>query len=699
MAILTHIPHHSDGGRRWRALRPFLSALAWRWLLSLCVGGAFGCLFGEGRAQGLNRVSANAPTEPSLEELVNIQVDSVFGASKYEQKVTRAPASVNIVNSDEIKKFGYRTLADVLRSTPGLYVTDDRNYSFLGFRGFSQPGDFNTGILLLIDGHRVNDAIYNLMYIANEAVIDVDMIDRVEIIRGPSSSIYGDSAFFGVINVLTKRGGQIDGAQASVEGGSFDTYKGSFAFGKKFTNDLELVLSGSYFSSGGQGSLFFPEYNNPQNNNGRAANSDGETAYHLFGSLSYHDFTLSAAYSDRYKQVPTAPSGTAFNSGKGHTLDERGYVDLKYEHEFDRDVTVMGRLSYDWYPYYAVYPYANSAPPPSLILNQDLSLGQWARSELQVTKKLFDRHTLIFGAEYQENLRQYQANYDLNPRTSYLNVDHSSRNYAFYTQGEFALCKQLLLNAGMRYDHFESFGGAVNPRVGLIYNPWEKTTFKALYGQAFRAPNDYELNFASSDFERNPDLQPETIRTYELVYEQYLPGKLRFSAAGYHYDINGLISETTDPKNGLSVFRNLQQVEANGLELQLEGRYANGILAWASYALQRAEDTNTKLELSNSPRHLAKLNLSVPVYQDKLFSSIEVQYNGSVITPARNTANDFALVNFTLFSQKLVKGMELSASIYNLFDTRYSVSSSGNTLQDIIEQNGRSFRVKLTYKF
>jgi len=671
----------------------------WRSFLSACFVGAFAFPMGAGQAQELNGLSTNNPPELSLEELINIRVDSVVGASKYEQKVTRAPASVNIVTSDEIKKFGYRSLADVFRSTPGLYVTDDRNYSFLGFRGFSQPGDFNTGILLLIDGHRVNDAIYNLMYIANEAVLDVDMIDRVEIIRGPSSSIYGNSAFFGVINVLTKRGGQIDGSEASIEGGSFETFKGTFTFGKQFTNDVEIVLSGSYFSSDGQDRLFYQEYANPQNNNGFAVNSDEETAYHLFGSLSYHDFILSAAYSDRYKHVPTAPSGTAFNSGEGHTEDARGYVDLKYEHEFENDLTLMGRGSYDWYPYYAVYPYTNSAALPPLILNQDLSLGQWARSEVQVTKKVFDRHTLIIGAEYQENLRQHQANYDQNPYTSYLDVDHNSRNYAFYTQGEFTLCKPLLLNAGVRYDHFESFGSAVNPRIGLIYSPWEKTTFKALYGQAFRAPNDYELNFASGTFERNPGLQPETIRTYELVYEQYLPAHLRFSASGYHYDINGLISETTDLRNGLSVFRNLQQVQANGLELQIEGRFANGILARASYALQRAEDTNTKLELSNSPRHLAKLNLSAPIYREKLFSSIEVQYNGSVITPARKTANDFALVNWTLFSQKLVQGMELSASVYNLLDARYSVSSSGNTLQDTIQQNGRSFRVKLTYKF
>src|SRR5882724_1529095 len=176
-------------------------------------------------------------TDLSLEQLVNIQVDSVFGASKYEQKVTRAPASVNIVTSDDIKKFGYRTLVDVLRSTAGVYVTDRRDYARIGIRG---SGDAETGVLLLVDGHRINDNILNVMNLANGAVVDVDMIERVEIIRGPSSSIYGNSAFFGVINVITKRGRDIDGAEASVEGGSFDTYKGSFTYGKKFTNDVEL---------------------------------------------------------------------------------------------------------------------------------------------------------------------------------------------------------------------------------------------------------------------------------------------------------------------------------------------------------------------------------------------------------------------------------------------------------------------------
>jgi outer membrane receptor for ferrienterochelin and colicins len=185
----------------------------------------------------------------SIEQLLEVSVEKVYGASKYEQKVTQAPSSISIVTGVEIKKFGHRTLAEVLRSVRGLYVSDDRNYSYLGIRGFLRPGDYNTRVLVLVDGHRMNDNVYDAAYVAREGMVDVDLIERVEVIRGPSSSIYGSSAFFGVINIITKTGRQVDGVDASLEGGSFDSYKGRFTFGKRFKNDVEWLASGSYYAS------------------------------------------------------------------------------------------------------------------------------------------------------------------------------------------------------------------------------------------------------------------------------------------------------------------------------------------------------------------------------------------------------------------------------------------------------------------
>jgi len=198
---------------------------------------------------------AQAPdlSQASLEELMNIKV---ITASKYQQSSQSAPSLVTVVTADEIRKYGYRTLADILRSVGGFYVTYDRNYSYVGVRGFNRPGDYNTRILLLVNGHRMNDSIYELAYVGTEFPLDVDLIDRVEVIRGPSSSLYGTNAFFAVINVLIKSGAQVNGAELSTELGSFDSYKGRVSYGKQFQR-FQVLLSGSYYSSSGQ-NLFFP---------------------------------------------------------------------------------------------------------------------------------------------------------------------------------------------------------------------------------------------------------------------------------------------------------------------------------------------------------------------------------------------------------------------------------------------------------
>ena len=157
-------------------------------------------------------------TELPLEALMNLEVPKVYGASKLEQKTTEAPSSVTIITADEIKKQGYRTLADVLRSVQGFNISYDRNYAFLGARGISL-GDFNNRVLLLVDGHRVNNNFTDGASIDTAFILDIDLVDRVEIIRGPSSVLYGNNAFFGVINVITRQGRQLDGLEASSEYG------------------------------------------------------------------------------------------------------------------------------------------------------------------------------------------------------------------------------------------------------------------------------------------------------------------------------------------------------------------------------------------------------------------------------------------------------------------------------------------------
>jgi outer membrane receptor for ferrienterochelin and colicins len=634
-------------------------------------------------------------TDLSIEQLVNIEVATVYSASRHEQKVTDAPSSVSIVTADEIKRFGYRTLNDVLRSVRGVYVSNDRNYSYIGMRGFLRPGDYNSRVLLLIDGHRSNDNIYDGALPGTEAILDVNLIERVEVSRGPSSSIYGNSAFFGVINIVTKSGAAVNGLEAGASMASYNTYSGILTFGKKFKNDLELLASGSLYDSAGHGQLYYPEFQSI--NNGIAEDADEDSAYRFFAKLSYRDFTLSGAFSSRTKTVPTASFGTIFNGPREETTDARGYVDLKFEREVIPDLTIMARVAYDQYNYYGTYPFDY----PPVTLNKDDTLGQWVSTEVQFTKRVHDRHTLIAGVDYRENVRQFQQNYDSSPRALYFRTDHSSRNVGVYGQAEVALLTNLVLNAGLRYDHFSTFGDSVNPRAGLIYHPTAQSTLKFLYGRAFRAPNDYELFYDSAGFEINPDLGAETISTYELVYEQYFSKYYRLSLSGFLYTIEDLISQSTRTNSSggtLIFFDNVDEVNARGLEFEIEAKYPGGVLIRGSYALQRAENTDGR-ELSNSPRHLGKFNLSVPVYRDKIFTSLELQYHGSVRTLAGGRVDDFLLANFTLFGRELLPGLEVSAGVYNLFDTKYGYPGAADHVQDVIRQDGRTFFGKLTYRF
>src|SRR6202166_1407205 len=288
------------------------------------------------KARGQGTAEAKSPqkdlSQLSLEELMNIQVDTVYGASKFQQKITDAPSSITIITADEIQKYGYRTVSDLLQSVPGFYVTNDRNYSYVGVAGISRPTDYSTHLLTLIDGHRVNDSVYNAAYGGTEAILDNGLDQGVEIISGPGSSLYGANAFLGVINIITKRGGDLKGVEVSADAGSLQTYRGRATYGQQYASGLELLLSGTYYDTKGNRQLFFPEFNSPSTNNGIAQDADTEQFHSTFLSVNYRDFTLHAGYVAREKHIPTASFGTVFGDRQTETTDARAFTDLQFHH-------------------------------------------------------------------------------------------------------------------------------------------------------------------------------------------------------------------------------------------------------------------------------------------------------------------------------------------------------------------------------
>lgn len=636
-------------------------------------------------------------TKLNIEDLLEIRIESV---SKFEQRVIEAPASVSIITSDDIKKYGYRNLAEILNGVRGLFLRYDRNYHYLGIRGFARPGDFNTRFLLIIDGHRMNDNILEQGAIGNDFILDVDLIDRVEVIRGPSSSLYGTNAFLGIVNVKTKTGESVKGAEISGQGGRFSSYKGRLTYGNKFSNGLELLVSGSRYGSQGDDRLFYKEFNDPATNFGIAKDADGESYGNIFARASYGDFTLQGGYIKRKKTIPTASYETVFNVNDTQTTDARAYLDLNYQHRFANDVGFKAQLYFDHSKQRGdyIYDYADPGDPPFIVKNVDVLRSDAVGGQWQLSKTFFSRHLFLLGGEYRSVFAQNLHNSDIDV---YLNKRTGSQVWAVYLQDEFELLKDVRLTAGIRYDRYSTFGGTVNPRVGVVYKPFDRTIFKLMYGQAFRAPSATELYYNDGGVSWKPSsgLKPETIRTVELSLQQYLGFNLWGSAHVYYQRIKDLITFQLDPSDGLLVYGNTKGAEQKGLELELEGRWQNGVRGRVSYALQETDDLESHTRVVNSPTHLVKINGVVPLIGEQLYLGVEEQFTSRRKTLAGNDAREFFITNVTLFNENWVKGLELSASVRNLFGRKYSDPGGSEHLQDKIQQNGRDFWFKLTYRF
>ena len=645
-------------------------------------------------ASAVSQQAAKDLSDASLEELTNIQV---YSASKHMQSASEAPASVTVVTADEIQKYGYRNLADILRSVSGFYVTYDRDYSFVGVRGFGRLGDWNSRILVLIDGHRINNNVLGQALLGNEFLVDVDMIERVEIVRGPSSSLYGANAFFAVINVITRTAKEVKDWELSFQTGSFGSNEGRATYGHQF-HELGVLLSGTFYDSQGQ-TLFFPQFNTPANNNGVTSDTDFESYKHIMSTFTFHGFTLQGLFSTREKIVPTAYFGSAFNDPRDLNVDSHQYLNLGYQHSIGK-WQLDAHTGYDQARLQGPVPEAPVKPGDPIVLSTFSFRGNWWTGEVKASRDLFEGNRLTLGSEVRDNLRQDQGDL-LNPPNIFSAEPNSSLITAFYAQDEFAITHRFTLNAGIRYDHYSTFGGTTNPRLALIYRAAEKTTVKLLYGNAFSAPDVYQ---SSPDFgvfyDDNLKLQPEHIQSLEARVEQGLGQYFQLSSGVYHNQIDNLISLVRVPADQNFQYQNDGSAQAMGMDVEVSGHAPSGLQGKASFDYVNAYNDNTgHAALGNSPGPMAKLNVIIPLAPQWLFAGVEGQFLGRRLTLLQNSLSSYQVFNLTLLGHTVGKHLDVAASVFNVLDKKYFDPGRPEEPEDAIQQDGRSVRIKITGRF
>jgi outer membrane receptor for ferrienterochelin and colicins len=631
-----------------------------------------------------------------LDQLVNVEVVS---ASRFKQKSSEAPSAVDVVTAEDIRSFGWRTLADALNAMRGLVVRNDRNYSYLGNRGFSRTGDYNSRVLFMIDGRRMNDAIYDQGALGEDFPLEMNLIERIEYIPGSGSSVYGANALLGVVNVITKKGKDFNGARISGEAGSLGTYRGRLTYGKKWQNGADLLINGSQYFSHGADKLFFPEFSSI--NGGIAQGMDLERSSRTFGKFSYGDFTLRGGIVDRYKRVPTAAFGTLFNDKDFYTVDQRAYVDLDYLTQVNNDLGMEVRAFHHWYDYHGIYPYDlnNGAPPLVRVENFDAVDSRWWGGEFKLTGTQLKHHKWLTGLDVQYDQLQHLVNYDIKPFQSFLNSNRHGWRAGVYVQDEYRITDHLLINAGLRLDYHHMINSLqLNPRVGLIWDITPAFTTKLLYSSAFRAPNTNERDYSSPRTNlSNPNNKEELIKSYEVVTEWY-PGKgLKLLGTLFYNDLSKVLVQ--DPVS--LKFVNTGKFHTYGFELGAEKRWENNRLfklTW-TYNFTRDENLNGGSWAPDSPKNLVKLHYAEPLFNDTLRLGFEEIFVDDRRTLANNIAPGYHLFNIDLAIPKPIYGFQASLGIYNVLDQRFKVLGGIEHVQDTLSMDGRTVRFRLEYSF
>jgi iron complex outermembrane receptor protein len=652
-------------------------------------------VFAAGRAGAAQSDAAGAGSAPDLasmplEALMQVKVRT---ATLLSQSVADAPAAVVVLTASDIQAFGWRTLADALASLPGLYTSYDRTYTYLGGRGFQRPGDYNSRFLLLIDGMRLNDAVYDQAPIGDDFPLDMDLVERIEYVPGPGSAVYGSNALFGVINVVTKKGGDIDGAQAAGSIGSFGEKRARASYGWHGENGADLVLSATAYDRSGQ-DLYYPEFDTPDQNNGVAHHLDYDRAQSLFAKFAYQGFRISAGYGSRTKGVPTAPYQSLFNTPQG-TTDTHSFIDVTYSRAVTSGIEIASEVYWERYDYENIGLYGAPA-----VANVDGDKAIWYGADLHATVTTVPRNKFVVGISTMRDAARDQYNYNADPYQPMLDDRRSSNSVGLYAEDEIQLPWHFTLNAGLRLDHDSNAGTNLSPRLALNYKPTNADTFKLLYGRAYRAPNAYELYYTipvPGGQLGNTSLKPERISTTEFVYERALGENAHATLSLFHYDAHDLITETPDP-SGLFIFDNVAHATANGVELAYEQNIASVARIRASYSWQLARDSATGGVLQNSPRHLGKLNVTVPLFHQAARVGAELRCESARLAEA-GAAPGYCLGNLTIGSGRLIPHADVSFSIYNVTDKRYADPAGPNFTQNVIPQQSRTFVLKLVYGF
>ena len=621
----------------------------------------------------------------------------VITPTKTEKVIKDVPASVTVVTSEEIEQSSTQNVDDSLREKANITVQRNSGIATtvpisVHMRGISGANR----VAVLLDGMPLNSGLHGFV---NWNVVPKDAVDRVEVVRGPFSSLYGTNAMAGVINVVTRRPQTGFNTSIRTNGGNYrllDYGLNHSWSGERFNYLLtverqqtdnylvrDFVIERTYDSTSGRFSTKQEE----------AVNLDYDQL-NLFTKLGLKvNSSSNLTFSGGYFQSEAGMGKTEYLYTSG--LDEMDKKAKKEEYHLNLSArTVLGEkynFSFNVYNHHPSEKYwgenyggmtPGPFPPPhpyyvpTLMTYESSDYG----AEVKMARGFGEKHLFTTGIDGRINNGKWTVvNTDTGEDVSE-GMDKTATTVALYVQDEMGLLEPLDITLGGRLDYHSKFGSAFSPKMGILWRATERTRVRSSVGQAFNAPTLGQLyqpdwmRRPGTTLRANPDLEPEKVLSYDLGLEQEFSDSLIGKMTLFRNDCRDLIALQT--KGNIEQYENIEKTYSQGIETELDALLFEGLTAYFNYVYLDAKDKDTDETLEYTPHN--RVNLGMRFSQT--FRNIGLRIAPLVRYTDKQHYTDRSGIKYELspywvcdltLSIDLPRYVELVAAVKNLTNEKY----------------------------